>query len=189
LKRVAANYTGATLNPMIAPQVPHIAILAKAPRIDARRSAFDAKALALTVLSVQDVAIATKAPRVDARRFAFEATTVPHITILAKAAGVYARRFAFDAQLLTLAAADKRGGFEHALLVFGGRGGTSLMVVAHIASPTHTVNEIGAGYAAPWTRRDGRGGAFLMEVAHIASPTHPLNETCTLSATPWTFDF
>jgi hypothetical protein len=26
-----------------------------------------------------------------------------------------------------------------------------LMVVAHIASPTHTVNEIGAGYAAAWT--------------------------------------
>jgi len=174
---------------MIAPQVPHVAILAKAAGIYARHSAFDAKALALTVLSIQDVAIATTAPRVDARRFAFDATTVPHITILAEAAGVYAWRFAFDAQLLALAGADKRGGFEHTLPIFGDRGGTPLMVVAHIASPAHTVNEIGAGYAAPWTRRDGRGGAFLMEVAHIASPTHPLNETCTLSATPWTFDF
>jgi hypothetical protein len=141
------------------------------------------------MLTVQHVAIATKAARVYARRFAFDAATVPHITILAKAARVYARRFAFDAKLLALAVADKRGGFEHALFIFNGRSGTSLMVVAHIASPTRPVNEIGAGYAALWTLCDGRSGTSLVVVAHIASPTHTLNETGTESATPWTFYF
>jgi hypothetical protein len=31
-----------------------------------------------------------------------------------------------------------------------GRSGTSLMVVAHIASPTHTLNETGTESTAPW---------------------------------------
>jgi hypothetical protein len=70
------------------------------------------------------------------------------------------------------------------LLIFGGRSGTSLMVAAHIASPTHAPNEISTSYAAPWTLRDGRGGTFLMVLAHIARPTHTPNETGTESATP-----
>jgi hypothetical protein len=59
--------------------------LAKAAGVYARRSAFDAKALALTV--IQDVAIAAKAAGVYARLAAFEAKrlalalTVPHVTI------------------------------------------------------------------------------------------------------------
>jgi hypothetical protein len=75
----------------------------------------------------------------------------PHVTIYAKAAGVYPRRFAFVAEVLALAAADNGGGFEHPLLIFDSRSGTSLMVVAHIARPTHTLNEIGAESATPWT--------------------------------------
>jgi hypothetical protein len=75
------------------------------------------------------------------------------------------------------------------LFICDSRSRTPLMVVAHIASPTHLVNEIGAGYATPWTLCDGRRGTFLMVVAHIASPTHTLNETGTQSAAPWTFNF
>jgi hypothetical protein len=81
LKRDAANCTGATLDPVIAPSVPHIAILAKTAGVYARRSAFDAKALALMVLTVQDIATAAKAAGVYARRFAFDANPVPHVTI------------------------------------------------------------------------------------------------------------
>jgi hypothetical protein len=176
---------------VIAPSAPHVAIIAKAAGVYARRSAFDAKALALMV--IQDVAIAAKAAEVCVRLAAFDtkepalALTVPHVTphvtIYAKATGVYARRFAFDAKALAPTAIE-RGGFEQHLLIFGGRCGTSLMVVAHIASPTHTSHEIGASYAALWTLCDGRSSTFLMVLAHIARPTHTLNETGTESATP-----
>jgi hypothetical protein len=150
-----------------------------------------AKAPALT--EIKEVAIAAKAARVCARLSAFDAEkpalaltvphVTPHVTIYAKATGVYARRFAFDAKALALAITE-RAGFERHLLIFGGRSGTSLMVVAHIASPTHTLHEIGAGYAALWTLCAGRSGTSLMVVAHIASPTHTLNEVRTESATP-----
>jgi hypothetical protein len=155
LKRDATNYTAATLHPAITPKVPHVAILAKAAGVYARRFAFGAKEPALTVLTVQVVAITTEA------------------------AGVYARRFAFDAKVPALAVADKRGGFEHPLLICNSCSGTPLMIAAHIASPTHALNEIGAGYAAPWTLCGGSSGTSLMVVAHIASPTHALNETDT----------
>jgi hypothetical protein len=81
LKRDAANYAGVTLHPAIAPKVPHVAILAKAASVDARRFAFDAKALALTVLTVQDVATAAKAAGVYALHSAFDTMAVPHVTI------------------------------------------------------------------------------------------------------------
>jgi hypothetical protein len=189
LKRDAANHTGVTLHTAIASKVPHVAILTKAAGVYARRFAFDTKAIALTVLTVQDVAIAAKSAGVYPLHSAFDAMAVPHVTIEAKAAGVYARRFAFGAKVLALAVGDKPRSFQRRLLICDGHGGTSLMVVTHIASPTHTVNEIGAGYAAPRTLCDGRLGAPLMVVAHIASPTHPLNETGAQSVTPWTFDF
>jgi hypothetical protein len=191
LKRYTANCTGAKLHAVIAPKVTHVAILAKVAGVYAGRSAFDAKALALT--EIREVAIAAKAARVCAWLSAFDAKkpalaltvphVIPHVTIYAKATGVYARRFAYDAKALALAVTE-RGGFEHHLLIFAGRGGTSLMVLAHIASPTHALNEIGAGYAALWTLCGGLGGTFLMILAHIASPTHTLNEAGTESATP-----
>jgi hypothetical protein len=81
LERDAANYAGVTLHPAIAPKVPHVAILAKAASVYAGRFAFDAKALALTVLSVQDVATAAKAAGVYALHSAFDAMAVPHVTI------------------------------------------------------------------------------------------------------------
>jgi hypothetical protein len=75
------------LHPALAPKVPHVAILAKAARVRARRSAFDARALALT-LTVQGVAIAAKAAGVyalhsafDAKALAVRALTIPHVTI------------------------------------------------------------------------------------------------------------
>ncbi len=180
---------------MIAPSAPHVAIFAKAEGVYAQRSAFDAKALALML--IQDVAIAAKAAGVYARLAAFDtkkpalALTVPHVaphvTIYAKATGVYARRFAFNAKAPALAVTERGGG--HDLLIFDGRSGTSLMVVAHIASPTHTPNEISIRYAALRALCSGRSGMSLMIVAHIARPTHTLNEIGTESATPWTFDF
>jgi hypothetical protein len=91
LKRDAANCADAMLDPVMAP-FPRVAILAKAVSVYARRSAFDAKALALTVLTVQDVAIAAKAAGVYAQRIAFDAKAlaltaltpphvIPHVTI------------------------------------------------------------------------------------------------------------
>jgi hypothetical protein len=149
LKRHGANYTGATLHPAIAPKVTHVAILTKAAGVYARRFAFDAKALTLKALTVQDVTIATKAAGVEALHSAFDAMAIPHVAILTKTAGVYARRFALGAKVLPPAVGDKRRGFRHLLFICDSRRGTSLMVVTHIASPTHAVNEIGAGYAAP----------------------------------------
>jgi hypothetical protein len=196
LKRHAANRTGAKLHPVIAPSAPHVAIFAKAEGVYAQRSAFDAKALALML--IQDVAIAAKAAGVYARLAAFDtkkpalALTVPHVaphvTIYAKTTGVYARCFAFDAKAPALAVTERGGGGHH-LLIFDDRSRTSLMVVAHIASPTHTPNEIGIRFAALRTLCSGRSGMFLMVVAHIASPTHTPNEIGTESATPWTFVF
>jgi hypothetical protein len=153
----------------MAPSVLHVAILAKAAGVYARRSAFDAKALASKVLTVPHV--------------------TPHVTIAAKAAGVYARRFAFDAKALARAVIDKRGGFEHPLLICDSRSRPPLMVGAHIANPTQTLNEIGADYAAAWTLCDGLCGTPLMVGAHIASPTQTSNEFGDGCAAPWTFDF
>jgi hypothetical protein len=153
----------------MAPSVPHVAILAKTAGVYARHSAFDAKALASTVLTVPHV--------------------TPDVTIAAKAAGVYARRFAFDAKALASAVVDKRGGFEHPLLICDSRSRPPLMVGAHIASPAQTLNEIGADYAAAWTLYDGRCGTLLMAGAHIASPTQTFNEIGDGYAAPWTFDF
>jgi hypothetical protein len=112
---------------VMAPIVPRVAVLAKPAGIYAQPSAFDAMALALAALSV------------------------PHVTIAAKAMGVYARRFAFDAEALAGAFVNKRGGFEYPLLICESRSRTPLIVVAHIASPAQTLNEIGAGDATPWT--------------------------------------
>jgi hypothetical protein len=127
LKRDGANCTGEMLYPVMAPIVPRVAVLAKPAGIYAQPSAFDAMALALAALSV------------------------PHVTIAAKAMGVYARRFAFDAEALAGAFVNKRGGFEYPLLICESRSRTPLIVVAHIASPAQTLNEIGAGDATPWT--------------------------------------
>jgi hypothetical protein len=148
-------------------------------------------------MAIQDVAIAAKATGAYARLAAFDtkkpalALTVPlvtpHVAIYAKATGVYARRFAFGAKAPGLAITERRG-FGHHLRVFDGRSGTSLMVVAHIASPTHTPNEISIRYAAVRTLCSGRSGTSLMVVAHIASSAHTLNETGTEPAAPWTFD-
>jgi hypothetical protein len=87
-KRGAANYTGAMLHPALAPKVPHVAILAKAAGVCARRFALVAKALALTLLTVQGVAIAAKAagvyalqPAFDAKALPVTALTFPHVTI------------------------------------------------------------------------------------------------------------
>jgi hypothetical protein len=61
--------------------------LAKAAGVYARLFAFDAKALALTVLTLENVAFVAKAARVYARLSAFDAKrpalamTVPHVTI------------------------------------------------------------------------------------------------------------
>jgi hypothetical protein len=138
--------------------------------------------------TVPQVATSAKAAGVYGRCFAFDATPVRHITIYAKALGVYALRSAFDAEVSALAVVE-HGGFGHPLRIFDNCSGRSLVIVAHIASPTHTANEIGAGYAAPRTSRDGRGGTFLMVVAHVASAAHTVNETLFELATPWTFDF
>ena len=87
-KREAANYTGAMLHPVLAPKVPHVAILAKAAGVRAQRLAFDAKALALKTLTVRDVAIAAEAAGVcalhsalDAKVLAVASLTFPHVTI------------------------------------------------------------------------------------------------------------
>jgi hypothetical protein len=56
-KRDAANYTGAMLHPALAPKVAYVAIAAKAAGVSARRSAFDAKALAVKALTVPHVTI------------------------------------------------------------------------------------------------------------------------------------
>jgi hypothetical protein len=127
LKRDGANCTGEMLYAVMAPIVPRVAVLTKPAGIYAEPSAFDAVALALAAL------------------------TVPHVTIAAKAMGVHARRFAFDAKALAGAIVDKRGGFEYPLLICKSRSRTPLIVVPHIASPTQTLNEIGVGYATPWT--------------------------------------
>ena len=193
LKRDSANRTGAKLDPVIAPAVPHVAILARAAGVYAQLSALDTNKLPLA-LTVPHVAILAKAAGVYAQLSAMDtnklllALTVSHVAILAKVACVYHRRFAFGAKALALAVVDKRGGFEHPLFICGRRRGTLLMVVPHIAGPTHTVNEIGTNSAAPWTFCDGRSGTPLMVVAHIASPTHAVDEIGTLSATPWTCD-
>jgi hypothetical protein len=87
-KRGAANDTGAMLHPVLAPKVPHVAILTKSAGVCAERLAFDAKALALKALTVRDVAIAAKAAGVcalhsalDAKALAVAALTFPHVTI------------------------------------------------------------------------------------------------------------
>jgi hypothetical protein len=62
--------------------------------------------------------------------------------------GVYARRFAFDAKAPALAVTELEG-FEYHLVIFGGSGGRSLTVLAHIARPAHALNETGAKFATP----------------------------------------
>jgi hypothetical protein len=76
------------LHPAIAPKVPHVAILAKAAGVYPHRFAFDAKALAVTALTVREVAIAAKVAGVyalhsalDAKALPMAALTLPHVTI------------------------------------------------------------------------------------------------------------
>src|SRR5262249_50579156 len=149
-------------HPAMAPTVPHVAILAKVAGVYARPPALGTKASACAAIA----------------KCKGTAPTVPRVATQAKAAGICAWLSAFDAHARACTEADERGRFAHPLCsrsrralpichrrapsircrrtlsICHSRSVTLLMVVAHITSPTHPVNEIGTDLVTLWALCD-----------------------------------